>query len=120
MEVLLVSDSRTITDVLPPFIAPPRLHICHTGSDAAELLESLRPDLLLLDLRLWDTDGFELLHNSQYKPLRVLALTDLLTTDSVAAAEEAGIQDMLIIPFSLPEIPAYLDALSKETASPED
>lgn len=119
MEILLVSDSCTIAEVLPPLISPHRLHTYHTGRNAVALLASLRPDVLILDLRLWDMPVFDVLHQSLYKPPHILALTDLMTLDVIDAAVAAGIRNMLLIPFSPDMITAYLDELENKNASPE-
>ena len=119
LKVLIASRSSAITTLLPSFIARHEVHICHTGRDALVQLESLRPDVFILELMLPEMDGLTVLRTSQYKPAHILALTNLVTNDVIQTAIDAGVQDMILLPCSVHQIITYLDRLTETVPSPE-
>ncbi|MGY4829712.1 ATP-binding protein [Sphaerotilaceae bacterium SBD11-9] len=74
-----------------------RLVQAETGEKGIELARALRPDLLLLDMRLPDMDGPEVLKalraDPQTRELRVVALSASAMPDEVALARESGAFD---------------------------
>lgn len=119
MKVLIVSSSSAITTLLPSIITRHQVHICHTGKDALLQIESLRPDVLILELMLPEMDGLTVLRTSQYRPAHILALTTIVNSDIVRAAIDVGVQNMLLLPCSIHQIITYLDQLTETVPSPE-
>jgi sigma-B regulation protein RsbU (phosphoserine phosphatase) len=74
-----------------------------SGQEALELLESGRFDLVLLDVMMPEMDGFEVLRrikeNERLRQIRVVMLSALGETDSVARCIELGADDYLAKPF---------------------
>lgn len=102
--ILIVEDSPTLAltyrEYLRPLGAP--ITIAETGEDALENIASLDPTVILLDLKLPDMDGIDILKqlNARDHDARVIVIT---AHGSVAVAVEAmqeGAFDFLLKPFS--------------------
>jgi CheY-like chemotaxis protein len=77
-----------------------------TGEEGLALLEQRKPDLLILDLRLADIDGVEVLRKIKAgkDPVQVVVLTAHSSGDAKQAAEEAGCDGYLSKPFDRLEL----------------
>ena len=87
------------------------VHSCDTGTDALAMLETYRPDALILDLTLPVMDGLTVLRKTSFRPRVILALTNLATPFVLQAAADVGVQDMILIPCTIRHIIAHLSAL---------
>ena len=79
----------------------------HTAAGAAEAVDRLRPDLLLLDLYLPDEHGLDLvarLRRERHPPVDVIVITAAKDADSVRAAMQGGALHYLLKPFSFPAL----------------
>lgn len=119
MTLLIAIKSKIIADSLASSLSQFDIHICHTGTDALTLLETLQPEILLLDLALPVMDGLTLLRRSQYKPPHILALTNLIAPALLQAAADAGVQQVILIPCTLRHIAKQLNALNEKAPTPE-
>lgn len=75
----------------------------HTAANAIAAVDSLRPDLLLLDLYLPDEHGLDLvarLRGEQHPHVDVIVITAAKDADSVRAALQGGALHYLLKPFS--------------------
>lgn len=118
MKILISVRSEVITGLLLDLLPEHDVHICDTGADAVSMLDALRPELLILDLRLRGMDGITVLQKARHKPRFILGLTDLVTESILEAAAGAGIQDVLLIPCTIQHITEHLFALIKKIPSP--
>jgi putative two-component system response regulator len=77
-----------------------------SASSMFELLENVRPDLILLDIMMPDMDGFEALKilksNSRYEEIPVIFLTSKKDTSTESHGFEMGVIDYISKPFSEP------------------
>ncbi|MBE6959204.1 MAG: response regulator [Ruminococcaceae bacterium] len=72
---------------------------CFDGNTALDLLEHLRPDVLLLDLSLPLLDGLSMLEQAQScLPGVVIGLTEVASDSICARAEELGISRLYLLP----------------------
>ena len=79
----------------------------HTAAEAAEAVDRLCPDLLLLDLYLPDEHGLDLvarLRREQHPPVDVIVITAAKDADSVRAAMQGGALHYLLKPFGFPAL----------------
>jgi response regulator of citrate/malate metabolism len=79
----------------------------HTAAAAADAVDRLRPDLLLLDLYLPDEHGLDLvarLRREEHPHADVIVITAAKDADSVRAAMQQGALHYLLKPFSFPAL----------------
>ena len=94
-------------------------YTCSTGTEALAMLETVQPDILILDLMLPAMDGLTVLRKSRFKPQLILARTNLINVAVLQAAAEVGVQDIILIPCTIRYIAEHLDALTEKIPSPE-
>lgn len=85
----------------------------HTGARALELVEDLRPRLVLLDIHLPDMTGIEVLRalrNRPGEPLDVIAITAARELETVRAAVAGGVLHYLVKPFNAAVLNERLDS----------
>lgn len=85
----------------------------HTGEQGLEMISTLRPDLLLLDIHLPDLSGLEVLARVRSGPdgdrLDVFAITAARELATVRGALAGGVIEYLVKPFGSAEFRARLD-----------
>jgi len=92
-----------------------------SGNEGLQALQSLRPDLLLLDLGLPDRDGASVLTELRlWSDIPVIILTARDGEDDVVALLEAGADDYVTKPFAVPELQARIKAALRRTSPPDD
>jgi two-component system CitB family response regulator len=76
----------------------------HTAAEAVDAVDSLRPDLMLLDLYLPDEHGLKLVGRLRdgHPAVDVIVITAAKDADSVRAAMQGGALHYLLKPFSFP------------------
>jgi two-component system KDP operon response regulator KdpE len=90
----------------------------HLGREGIALAVSEQPDVVLLDLGLPDTDGFEVLRQvRKISDVPVLILTAYGEDRDVTHALQLGANGYLVKPFRRDEIVARIRALVDNTAS---
>ncbi len=81
-QVLIIDDSLQVRERIAALLAEsPQIHIAGqagNGHDALDAVQSLRPDTVILDIRLPDQSGIELLKifKARYPEMRVIMLTN--------------------------------------------
>ena len=84
------------------------------------LVETERPDLVLLDLVLADADGIELMqHSPQLAGLPVIFISAYGRDETIARALDSGAADYIVKPFSPTELVARIRAALRGRAEPE-
>lgn len=119
LKLLIAVKSEIITDLLASCLYMYDVHTCNTGTDTLAMLETHRPDALILDLTLPVIDGLTVLRKSVFKPHIILALTNLVTPAVLQAAADAGVQDMILVPCTIRHIIEHLNALIEKAPSAE-
>jgi DNA-binding response OmpR family regulator len=110
--VLVVEDERDIREVLRRYLERAGLSVltASTGAEALHLIESIRPDLLLLDLGLPDIDGSEVLASAA-PAIPVIVLTARSAVDDRIAGLRLGADDYVVKPFSPTEVVLRVQAV---------
>lgn len=113
--ILIIEDEPNIVDALT-FLLLREGYAVETESDganAADRINNLRPDLIILDAMLPSRSGFDLLRDlrAAQNPVPVLMLTAKGQLKDRRAAEEAGASKFMVKPFSNDEIIASVGAL---------
>jgi len=97
-KILVVDDSKLVTDIVKL-----RLEMCgyevrlaHSGEEALRRIAEEVPDLMVLDVQMPGSDGYEVCRRLRDNPalddLRIIMLT---SSDDKHAAFEAGVDDYL-------------------------
>jgi len=83
------------------------------GAEALEQLEQHRPDVAVLDMRLPDTDGIELLRRIRvsYPDLPVIITTAYLSIEPQLKVLDLPHSGYIVKPFRLDELGARIDAV---------
>jgi two-component system OmpR family response regulator len=123
--ILVVDDERSIVDAVGTALRYEGfdVHEAGTGRSALEAAESLRPDLMVLDVMLPDLDGLEVTRRLRRDGVRVpvLFLTARDATEDKVVGLTVGGDDYVTKPFSLAEVVARVRAiLRRASAAAED
>ncbi|MGF1908091.1 sigma-54 dependent transcriptional regulator [Vibrio kasasachensis] len=100
--LLMVEDTASVAALYRSYLTPLGIdiNIVGTGRDAIESLSFRTPDLILLDLRLPDMTGMDVLHEVKQKnpDVPVIFMTAHGSIDTAVEAMRHGAQDFLIKP----------------------
>ena len=122
VRVLVVDDDpRTLRYVRDALAGTPFVPVV-TGdpAEAAQLVRTEKPDLVLLDLMLPGTDGIELMESvPELAELPVIFVSGYSRDETVVRALEAGAADYIVKPFSPTELTARIGAALRRRAVPE-
>lgn len=119
LKILIAIKSDEISTALSSALNQHEVLICNTGTEALSMLEALHPDILIIDLILPTTDGLTVLRESSFRPRIILACTTFISTTVLQAAADIGVQDIILIPCTIPYIVNRLEALIEKAPSLE-
>ncbi len=135
-KVLIVDDDKENVDLIAYFLKPQNYQIitAYDGVEALRLVESKKPDIILLDIRLPKMDGFQVCERikknyyTQFIP--IIMITALKDLKNKIRSLEAGADDFISKPFenielltrvkSLLRIKKYHDELEKKNKELEN
>jgi signal transduction histidine kinase len=111
-QILLVDDDVSSTCLMANFlhrIGYSRLKSINDSTDIFEIIETLRPDLILLDLAMPNVTGFQVLEKLRVNrqgdnQIPVLVLTGDTSAENKRRALAAGATDLLVKPFDASEV----------------
>ena len=90
------------------------------GRDLARIIETEKPDLVLLDLMLLGTDGIELMESvPELSGLPVIFISGYGRDETIARALDSGAADYIVKPFSSTELTARIRAALRRRQEPE-
>jgi pilus assembly protein CpaE len=119
MRVLLIDDELLYYKLISPELkkAGYELKYARTGKKGLEAIRSYDPDMLIIDLRLPDIDGFEIMQRLRsdldYSQIPVIFITTQNTLDDKLKAFDLGVDDYLVKPFPPEELVARLGILAR-------
>jgi DNA-binding NtrC family response regulator len=102
--VLIIDDEPAITSALGGFFERAGGHTvssAHTGGDGLDLFKRMRPDLVLLDVRLPDMTGFEVLEHIRHDAGAVVMMTGYGEVALAVEAMQNGAENFLTKPVEL-------------------
>ena len=106
--ILIVDDSYINRLVILNFLSEWKVNIVEagTGKEALEVLEVIKPELILLDLMMPDIDGFELLEIFKTKGIKipVIVITGRPKETSYSKCIELGASGFLNKPFKMNDL----------------
>ncbi len=113
--VLVVDDEAYITDLVATALRYEGFEVTSAanGRDALSLVESFRPELIVLDVMLPDVDGFDVQRKliDRGRRVPVLFLTARDATEDKVRGLTIGGDDYVTKPFSLEELVARIRAI---------
>ncbi|MGA5448235.1 response regulator transcription factor [Streptomyces umbrinus] len=124
--LLVVDDEPAIVDTVARFLrfVGYEVRTAATGREALSLAREFLPDLVLLDIMLPDSDGFEVLSRLRADglPVAVVFLTARDTRKDLVRGLTAGGDDYITKPFGLDEVAARVGAVLRRTRAhrPDD
>src|SRR5579872_4066363 len=115
-QILLIDDSEQIHQVVKALLSddPVEIHSAFDAQYGLVLAESMRPDLILLDVEMPGVDGFEtcrqLMQNPATAGLPVIFLTGRAETDETVLGLDMGAIDYVVKPFKMSELQSRVRA----------
>jgi DNA-binding response OmpR family regulator len=113
-KVLFVEDESALQRTYQRFFAT-RYDVAFAGSgtEARRQMDDFRPEVLVLDLRLPDTDGITLLQEIRRSSpsLPVIVTTSYVSMEPLINVLDLGHSGYLVKPFDLEDLAARIDAL---------
>jgi CheY-like chemotaxis protein len=112
--ILVVDDEETYCDVIADILESYGfgIHIAYSAFEAFALLESITPDLVLLDVMMPEVDGLTVLRQMRSHPkwtdIPVVVASAKVLSEDRSAALEAGADLFLPKPFTVKEFRAAL------------
>lgn len=92
--------------------------VARTGQDGLATAAAARPDVVLLDLRLPDLDGIEVIRRLRtWSDVPILLLSGVGTVPARVVALDAGADDFLEKPFSMEELRARIGAMLRRSSA---
>lgn len=124
MKILVIEDNPKITEIIAlnlksKWFEAEMLSTAY-GREGVELVRKEEPDIVLLDLMLPDTDGFEVLHDIRtFSDVLVVIVSARGEEDDRIRGLQEGADDYLVKPFSGGELVARLKALVRRKEKTE-
>ncbi len=121
VKILAIDDERDVTRSirLTVNVQEPAWRVVEasSGREGLALFSSEKPDLVLLDMRMSDMNGIEVLRNlRRFSSTPVIVLTVTNTELDEVRALEAGADDYLVKPFGHLELVAHIRAVLRRAA----
>src|SRR6266508_6433220 len=119
MRVLLIDDEQFYFKLLKKtFVeAEYNLEYAKSGSEGLAKIPSFEPDMLIVDLKLPEMDGFEILErlrrDPKYSHMPVIVITAKDELSEKLKAFELGADDYLVKPFQPEELVARMGTLAR-------
>jgi DNA-binding response OmpR family regulator len=116
MKVLIVDDDVDLLDVLSYALRREgfNVQVAADGQQALSRIQSSKPDVILLDVRLPKVNGFEVLRRiRESDDIPVIVLTALNDEETVLKAFNLGADDFITKPFSPRQLTARIRAVMR-------
>jgi signal transduction histidine kinase/CheY-like chemotaxis protein len=127
--VLVADDAPSNRELLREWLTQADLEILEAedGRQAVQLAQEHHPDVILMDLRMPNLDGYEATQQikaqTETQAVPIIALTAIATTDEATKARQSGFDGYLIKPLEiqtlLAELARFLPAADQGTSVPK-
>ncbi len=110
IKILYVEDDLVTAEYLLEFLQDFGFEVMHTDTITSALSELTQHafDLILLDLRLPDFDGFELLKNHKSSEIPIIVISAISDTATKVRAFRYGVCDYMVKPIDMLELEARI------------
>ncbi|MDM8523986.1 sigma-54 dependent transcriptional regulator [Desulfococcaceae bacterium HSG8] len=117
LKILIVDDDQGIRDELGEFLVNNNYAVFQAGlpSEAFKIADEHEPDIVILDIRLPETNGQEILARikKSFPDTEVIMITGHGNMDSAIQSMRSGASDYLTKPFRLPDIQRAIERTRK-------
>ena len=113
LKILIAEDEEPIANLIKMSLRKAGYHCTWApdGGRAADLMDSEKFDLMLLDVMLPEINGYELMEYARTLELPVIFLTALGSTENKVKGLKMGADDYLTKPFEIVELLARVEAV---------
>lgn len=121
-KVLIVDDDETTHEILNEYLALYNYEVHHArdGAMGLQLVEDLKPDLVLLDIQMPIMDGFQTMETiarcPELKDVQVLFISSLDRPNLKVRGLDLGAEDYIVKPFDRAELMARIKAALRRGA----
>ena len=115
-KILAIDDDTAMTELLTLLLQSHDFEIitANSGREGIELVQEIRPDIILLDLMMPDMDGWETCKKiREFSNTPIVVLSALNNPGMVASALDAGADDYLIKPVPSSLLVAHIKNLTR-------
>ena len=125
-KILIVDDEKDIQEIIKLNLLPEGYDVaaCSSADEAREMMKSFIPDLLLLDIMMEGTDGYEFCRElrltKEFRVLPVIFLSAKSEEFDKVLGLELGADDYLTKPFGMKELKSRVKALLRRSARGSD
>ncbi len=116
-KILIIDDEPTITESLKMFLSEKghKIATAFTGSDGLKLQSNFKPDVIILDIRLPDWDGFEVLRvlKNRGEESKVIIITAFHDMENTIKAMKLGAFEYIPKPISIDDLELSINKLLK-------
>jgi nitrogen regulation protein NR(I) len=107
-KILVVDDQKTVCYSLQRFLQSEgyNVHTATSGEDALSVLDNVKPDLVIMDVRMPEMDGIEVLRKikESHPQIQAIMMTAFSATEKAIQAIKLGAYDYLTKPFDNDEL----------------
>ncbi|WP_050637252.1 response regulator transcription factor [Candidatus Stoquefichus sp. SB1] len=113
IKILIVEDDENIAKLIVTTLSLSGYEskVCHNGKAAIDLIYQEMFDLILLDIMLPETDGFEVMKRIQKRNIPVIFLTALQNVADKVKGLRLGAEDYIVKPFESIELLARIEVV---------
>lgn len=118
MDILVIDDDPAMIELLKLLLEPMAANITAStsGSEGVDLLKTIKPDIVILDLMMPIMDGWQVCQSiREFSSVPILILSALDSPGVVATALNAGADDYLIKPVPSGVLTAHINNLLKRS-----
>ena len=116
-KILIIDDEPTITESLKMFLSEKghKIATAFTGTDGLKLQSNFKPDVIILDIRLPDWDGFEVLKvlKNRGEESKVIIITAFHDMENTIKAMKLGAFEYIPKPISIDDLELSINKLLK-------
>lgn len=109
--IIIIEDEKNICNFIETVLTPQNYQVtcAYTGTDGLKLINTHKPDVVLLDLGLPDMDGLEIIQEVRaYSSVPIIVISARTMERSKVAALDMGADDYLTKPFGTAELLARI------------
>ena len=120
IKILAIDDDTAMTELLTLLLQPHDFEVVtvNSGKEGIDLLQQIRPDIILLDLMMPEMDGWETCKKIRaFSNTPIVILSALNNPGMVASALDAGADDYLIKPVSGSILIAHIKNLARRSTA---